>query len=148
MEKILRINLIPKNELETIIPLISQLNSGKVLEDVLKERLFEMKKMNYQCIGVYHVDNLIGICGFWILNKFYIGKHIEPDNVFISKEYRSMGVGKLMLDWILNHAKEIGCNSSEINCYVTNKRGIQFWEDQGYVAEGYHMRNVFDRNNE
>ncbi|WP_298480167.1 GNAT family N-acetyltransferase [uncultured Maribacter sp.] len=148
MEKNLRIIVIPENELDTIIPMIFLLNNGKVSEVTLKERLSEMIKLNYQCIGVYDDCKLIGICGFWILNKFYVGKHIEADNVFISKEYRSMGVGKLMLDWIANHAKDIGCNSSEINCYVDNKRGIQFWEDQGYVAEGYHMRNVFDRKNE
>lgn len=148
MDNKLEIVLIPESQLEKIIPLVYQLNSGKVSEKVLLERLSEMKKLNFQCIGVYDASKLVGICGFWILNKFYMGKHIEPDNVFISKEYRSLGIGKLMLDWILNHAKEIGCNSTEINCYVNNKRGIQFWEDQGYSRDGYHMRNVFDRNNE
>jgi len=148
MEKDFIVKLIPQEELETIIPLVFELNNGEISETVLKERLSEMKKINFQCAGVYTSSTLIGICGFWILNKFYIGKHIEPDNVFISKEYRSLGVGKLMLNWIVNYAKEIGCNSAEANCYVNNKSGVQFWKAQGYAPEGYHMRNVFDRKNE
>ncbi|RKR12956.1 acetyltransferase (GNAT) family protein [Maribacter vaceletii] len=148
MNSKLEILLIPQEELHTILPLVYELNNGKTSNKILEERLIEMKKMNFQCIGVYDVNKLIGICGFWILNKFYIGKHIEPDNVYIAKEYRSRGVGKLMLDWIYEYAKENNCNSSEINCYVKNTRGVQFWEEQGYTPEGYHMRNVFDRNNE
>ncbi len=148
MKNDLKIILIPEEKLETILPLVYDLNNKKIDLAILKNRLVEMKKMNFQCIGVYDTNKLIGICGFWILYKFYIGKHIEPDNVFISKEYRSKGVGKLMLDWIYNYAKENNCNSSEINCYVKNTRGVQFWEEQGYLPEGYHMRNVFDRNNE
>ncbi len=143
-----KIVLIPQHELHTILPLVYKLNDGKLSKEVLSERLENIKKTNYQCVGAYIDDKLIGICGIWILNKFYIGKHIEADNVFIEKEYRSYGVGKLMLDWVYNYAKEIGCNSTECNCYVDNKNGIKFWENQGYVAEGYHMRNVFDRNNE
>lgn len=148
MENELKIFLIPQEELHTILPLVVTLNEEKIERKILEERLTEMKKIGFQCIGVYDAEKLIGICGFWILNKFYIGKHIEPDNVFISKEYRSRGVGKLMLDWIYEYAKENNCNSSEINCYVKNTRGVQFWQEQGYVPEGYHMRNVFDRNNE
>ncbi len=144
----LKIVLIPQHELHSILPLVYKLNDGKLSKEVLSERLENIKKTNYQCVGAYIDDKMIGICGIWILNKFYIGKHIEADNVFIEKEYRSYGVGKLMLDWVYNYAKEIGCNSTECNCYVDNKKGIKFWENQGYVAEGYHMRNVFDRNNE
>lgn len=82
--------------------------------------------MNYECVGVYDEDKLIGICGMWILNKLYVGKHIEPDNVFVLPEYRSAGVGKLMLDWVIDYAKEIGCDATEVNCYVENLKGKQF----------------------
>ena len=96
----------------------------------------------YQCLGAYDKEELIGICGVWVLNKLYIGRHLEPDNVFVLPEYRSSGVGKLMLDKVLNYALEIGCNTTEINCYINNEKGIQFWNNQGYKAIGYHMQKV------
>ncbi|PCJ97238.1 MAG: GNAT family N-acetyltransferase [Flavobacteriaceae bacterium] len=138
-----KVELIPRNQMETILPLIVLLNEGRIDFETLKHRLSQMMPMNYECVGVYDGDKLIGICGIWMLNKLYAGKHIEPDNVFVLKEYRSAGVGKLMLDWVINYAKEIGCDTTEVNCYVKNLKGKKFWEDQGYEVVGYHMQQFF-----
>ncbi|MEQ8220389.1 MAG: GNAT family N-acetyltransferase [Arenibacter sp.] len=125
-----------------ILPLVQMLNNYKIPFETLKKRLQDMLMDGYQCLGAYDKEELIGICGVWVLNKLYIGRHLEPDNVFVLPEYRSSGVGKLMLDQVLNYGLEIGCNTTEINCYINNEKGIQFWNNQGYKAIGYHMQKV------
>tara|TARA_R110001583_G_scaffold12354_4_gene54946 strand:- start:155 stop:586 length:432 start_codon:yes stop_codon:yes gene_type:complete len=137
-----QIGFIPKENINEILPLVQMLNNYKIPVETLKRRLQDMLMDGYQCLGAYDKDELIGICGVWVLNKLYVGKHLEPDNVFVLPEYRSSGVGKLMLDRVLNYALEIGCNTSEINCYINNDKGIQFWNNQGYKAIGYHMQKV------
>ena len=134
--------LIPKENINDILPLVQMLNNGKFPVEILKKRLQDMLRDGYQCLGVYDKEALIGICGIWVLNKLYVGKHIEPDNVYVLPEYRSSGVGKLMMDWVFNYALEIGCDASEVNCYIKNEKGIQFWNNQGYKAIGYHMQKV------
>lgn len=142
-----KIALIPYDAMESIIPLVIQLNKGKLPVEVLKTRLQEMLAMGgYQCIGVYDNDKLIGCCGFWILNKLYAGKHVEPDNVFVEENHRSAGVGELMLNWLFNYAKSIDCIGAEVNCYAHNVKGIKFWESQGFEALGYHMIKKFEEN--
>jgi GNAT superfamily N-acetyltransferase len=137
-----QIGFIPKENINEILPLVQMLNNYKIPVETLKRRLQDMLMDGYQCLGAYDKDELIGICGVWVLNKLYVGKHLEPDNVFVLPEYRSSGVGKLMLDRVLSYALEIGCNTSEINCYINNDKGIQFWDSQGYKAIGYHMQKV------
>lgn len=137
-----QIGFIPKENMNEILPLVQMLNTYKIPVETLKRRLQDMLIDGYQCLGAYDKDELIGICGVWVLNKLYVGKHLEPDNVFVMPEYRSSGVGKLMLDRVLSYALEIGCNTSEINCYINNDKGIQFWNNQGYKAIGYHMQKV------
>ena len=145
MEKDLKIELIPYDKMETILPLVVQLNERRIPNDVLADRLKNMLEMGgYQCIGVYHQDELVGICGFWVLNKLYAGKHIEPDNVFVKEAYRSQGVGELMMNWLFEHAKEIGCERAEVNCYAKNIKGKKFWEAMGFMPLGYHMIKKFD----
>lgn len=139
------IKLIPYAEMESIIPLVIQLNKGKYPETVLKSRLMDMLEMGgYQCIGVYNDKKLIACCGFWVLNKLYAGKHVEPDNVFVEEEYRSTGVGELMLNWLFDYAKSINCIGAEVNCYAHNEKGKKFWERKGFEALGYHMIKKFD----
>ena len=131
--------------MESILPLVFLLNNEQIEYAVLEERLKSMLTMGgYECIGVYDSDKLIGICGVWILNKLYAGKHVEPDNVFIKEQYRSRGVGQLMMDYLFQYAKEIGCEGTEVNCYVTNEKGQKFWERQGYKPLAYHYFMNFD----
>lgn len=140
-----KIERIPYDQMESILPLVELLNNGKIEYAILQERLKAMLTMGgYECIGVYDSEELIGICGLWVLNKLYVGKHLEPDNVFIKKEYRSKGVGQLMMDYLFNYAKEIGCVGSEVNCYVANEKGQKFWERQGYKPLAYHYFMNFD----
>ena len=133
------IKWIPKEKLKSILPLAYILNRETVPMELLESRLAEMIPMGYKCIGVYDQKELIGICGVWVLNKLYVGKHVEPDNVIISPEYQGKGIGELMMQFLNDYAKELNCETAEVNCYIKNERGKKFWESHGYVPLGYHL---------
>jgi GNAT superfamily N-acetyltransferase len=137
------IKLIPKDQLIAIIPLIKHLNPT-LYETTLKSRLEEMITQGYQCAGLYIDQQLIGLCGMWIMTKFYVGKHIEPDNVFILPEYRRLGLAKQLLDWVYDYGKSQGCIASELNCYISNETGDAFWEQEGFAKIGYHYHKSLE----
>lgn len=114
--------------------------NSTISEDVLKQRLDEMLTQGYQCIGIFDEDKLIGICGIWILTKYYVGKHIEPDNIIISSPYQNKNIGTQLMAWIYNYAKTNGCIASELNCYVGNKEAHRFWEKEGYEVIALHFQ--------
>ena len=113
--------------------------------NTLEARLDEMIAQGYQCVGVYDENELIGISGLWTLTKYYVGKHIEPDNVFILPKYQGKGIGELLLDWIFDYAKSIGCNASELNCYIDNDKAHKFWKNRGYEIKAYHFQKKFNK---
>lgn len=131
--------LIDTEYIEKIIPLLTQLDSS-IPDNVLKARLSEMVKQGYECVGIYKEDELIGICGIWTLVKYYVGKHIEPDNVFIKPEYRKLRIGHQLTAWLKEFALSRGCEAIELNCYLNNENGRYFWEANGYVAIGMHYQ--------
>ena len=141
MESI-EIKEIENKDIYTIIPLLQVLNKG-ISEELLKERLEDMVKQNYVCVGVYDNDNLIGICGLWILTKYYVGKHIEPDNVLILPEYQNRDIGKKLMLWVDKYAKEQGCVASELNCYIGNKKAHHFWGKEGYEVIALHFQKKY-----
>ena len=136
-------NFIAKEDIYSIIPFLHLLHKN-IPEEILKERLDEMIEFNYKCIGIFDEKRLIGICGIWILVKYYVGKHIEADNVIILPEYRNKKIGKDLIKYIEEYAKDIGCIASELNCYIQNEEGKRFWEQEGYKAIGYHFQKNFN----
>lgn len=133
------IRLIEKAEIFSILPLL-ELAYPKISKEVIEERLKDMLTKDYECVGIYDGEKLIGISGIWLLTKVYSGKHIEPDNVFILSKYQGKGIGKLMMDWILEYAKSLGHDALELNCYLHNENGHQFWLKQGYEQIGRHYQ--------
>ena len=133
------ISLIPNSNIDSILPLLQELNP-KVELLILKARLDDMLQSNYECVGVYDQNKLIGISGLWFLTKYYVGKHVEPDNVYILPEYQGKGIGRLLMNWIFDYARSKGCVASELNCYVNNTSGQKFWLDQGYELIAYHYQ--------
>ena len=138
----IKIELIDANNSLSIIPLLAILNPTIPIE-ALQSRLSEMITQGYKCVGAFDGEKLIGICGLWIMTKFYVGKHIEPDNVIILPEYRSKGVGKELMLWVYDYGKSQGCIASELNCYLSNTKGQEFWEAEGFKAIGYHYQKKF-----
>lgn len=137
-----KIELIPEDKMFTIIPLLRLLND-KIAVETLEERIKDMLKQQYKCVGVYEGDTLVGISGLWVLNKYYVGKHIEPDNVFIHPDYQGKGIGALLITWIEEYAKSIGCRAAELNCYVNNEGGVRFWLSAGFKLIGLHFQKKF-----
>lgn len=139
----IEIRLIPQEQIHSIIPLTQLLNPS-LPETILKSRLDEMVAQGYRCAGLYLEDNLIGICGLWIMTKLYVGKYIEPDNVVIVPEYRNQGYGQKLLEWVYQYGLGQGCIASELNCYITNETGNAFWQQEGFTKIGYHYQKQLE----
>lgn len=111
---------------------------------LLESRLDEMFERDYQCVGIYVEDDLIGVCGLWILMKYYSGRQLEPDNVYIKPKYQSNGIGKQLCDWLAEYARQQRCEVLELNCYLENKSGQHFWQDNDFTAIGLHYSKTID----
>jgi GNAT superfamily N-acetyltransferase len=141
MADVINIRLIPSDEMFSIIPLLRLLN-GAISEETLRERIREMVDQDYRCAGLFLNRQLVGICGLRIMTKYYVGRHVEPDNVIILPEYRSQGLGHCLMAWVHDYARSQGCVASELNCYISNVGGHSFWESEGYSAIAYHLQRA------
>ncbi|MCK0131181.1 GNAT family N-acetyltransferase [Flavobacteriaceae bacterium F08102] len=135
------VKFVPEESCHSIIPLLQELDSS-ISDEILSERLKEMFNHNYKCAGVYDGDELIAIAGVWVLYKYYIGKHIELDDVVVKPAYRSEGVGALMMDFVYEYARSIDCVAAELNSYIKSERATAYWEKNGFEKLGYHMRKM------
>jgi len=131
--------IIQKEFISEIIPLIQEFTDNKFPNDILEIRFSEMFTQNYECIGVFKGDMLIGLCGIWFQTRHYAGKSCEPDHVYIQPEYQGLGLGNKMFDYVEKYCKEKGCESLELNTYVQNTSSHKFYYNLGYKILGYHF---------
>lgn len=135
------VKLIKKENIYETVSLIQKINS-KTPTSLLKSRLDEMVNQNYECMGLYEKDKLIGICGLWYCTRHYIGKSAEVDHVVIDENYRNLGLGKFFFNAIYNYLKTKGIEATELNTYVANRKSHKFYYNEGFEIYGFHMVKV------
>ncbi|MCF4102402.1 GNAT family N-acetyltransferase [Gillisia sp. M10.2A] len=135
----LAFNKILKKDIELVLPFVEELGEYKVDNEVLRVRFEEMFDQNYECFGVYADKELIGVFGLWFMTRHYAGKSCEPDHVFVKKEFQNKGIGKDIFEFIFKYAISKGCETSELNSYVSNFRSHKFYMNHDYVIKGYHF---------
>jgi GNAT superfamily N-acetyltransferase len=131
-------NIISKEEILVILPLLKELNTT-TSDSILKDRILEMSHQNYECVGVYLNNKLIGMAGLWFMTRHYSGRSIEPDHVVITKKYQSKGIGKLLFNWIYDYANAKDCLAVELNSYTGNTASHKFYYNEGFKILGFHF---------
>ena len=77
---------IEEGNIDLIIPLVQKLDNNKDSDFILQQRFLEMFSQNYECLGVFDEDKLIGICGLWFCTRHYSGKSVELDHFYIDED--------------------------------------------------------------
>ncbi|WP_299441719.1 GNAT family N-acetyltransferase [uncultured Aquimarina sp.] len=132
-------NKILKPDFPEALPLIQKLMGHKLDDQLLLERFGEMFEQNYECWGVYLDTELIGVFGLWFMTRHYAGRSCEPDHVYIDDKYQGKGIGKIVFEWIYEYARTKGCETSELNSYVSNYPSHKFYLNQGYEIWAHHF---------
>ncbi len=125
-------------EIPGILPLV-ELANPKIPAATLASRLEAMRDSPYRCIGGFAGERLVAICGMWPGTKFYCGKYIELDNLFILEEYRRHQLGHRLFQWIEQLARQEGVEALMLDTYVTNTASHKFYYREGYEIVGYHF---------
>lgn len=125
--------------MHTIIPLLNELDPD-IGNEIIVSRVTDMVENGYECVGIYTKDDLIGICGIWTLYKYYVGKHMELDNVYIKPKFQSSGLGNLLINWLKEFANSRSYKAIELNCYQGNVRGNEFWLKNNFQELATHYQ--------
>lgn len=128
-----------QQELPGIFPFIKQLNP-KMTKRTFSKLLPQMITKGYRCAGAFDSDGtLLGIAGFWELCRFWCGMHVDIDNVVIDTTLRNRGIGKALVAWIEDWARQRGHSFAVLDSYAHNIDSHRFYYREGYVIRGYHF---------
>ncbi len=118
--------------------LVKQMNP-KLGKGEFNRRLKKMLGQGYRCIAYVESGQYLGICGFWQGTRFWCGDFIDLDNVVVDEKHRGRNIGKKLVVWVENLAKQAGCAQTGLDCYVTSDAAHRFYFREGYIIKGYHF---------
>lgn len=135
----IQFKIIPAESIDVVVPLVKKMSNPSITEPLLLKRFKEMVTQNYECIGVYDAEKLVGVSGLWFCTRHYSGRSVELDHVFIEDAYRNKGLGSKFVNWIQGYVKLKGCEAIELNAYIANEPSHKFYERDGFQKLGYHF---------
>ena len=85
-------------------------------------------------IAIAEMDGeVVGAAGFVIGHKLAWGKHMYIDDLVVSKQHQSGGIGGQLIAWLRKYAQERGCGQLHLDSGV-----------QRFAAHRFYLRNGFD----
>ncbi len=97
-------------------------------------RVLQQQKEGYQ-LAYLELDRAVrSVAGFRILNLLFSGRTLYIDDLVTEESDRSRGFGAALFDWLVEHAKEKGCE------YLTLDSGVQrFAAHRFYLVHGMEI---------
>lgn len=132
------IELVTKAAMLEQLPIIQQLYPEYTLE-IYGDLLDKMIPYNYKQVIVVEKGVTKALAGFWIGTKLWSGKYLELDNVVVHEDFRSLGIGSSITNYLNQKATDEKCNMMVLDAYTTNFAAQKFYMNQGFVPKGFHF---------
>lgn len=64
------------------------------------------------------------------------------DDLIVNKNYRNKGIGNLLLQNVINYAKEQNCETVELKSNINNEKSHKLYEKLGFKKQHYAFKKV------
>lgn len=123
-----------KKDLSQIKELLKQLTIVGDIED------HQINNNIFDNVYVYCIDDSVIGCATILIEDKIIhngGRVGHIEDVVVGDNHRGKGIGKLLIEYCSNIAKEAGCYKVILDCNTNN---VKFYENCGFTRSGVCMR--------
>lgn len=127
-------------EIEPAAALLHTLNP-EMPADLARERLDTVlaDHPHYQLVGAFIGGKLVGVSGAWIATKIWCGRYLEIDNLVVDPDFRSAGIGSLLIRHLEALGRELDCKILSLDSYTSNHASHRLYHRLGFEIWGFHF---------
>jgi GNAT superfamily N-acetyltransferase len=135
-----------KEDLAAILVLYADL--GDILDVFAAERIFERMQRypNYALYVVVVDEKIIGTFALLIMDN--LAHKGTPsgivEDVVVSSQWRGQGVGKQMMQFVMEQCKQAGCYKLMLSSNLKREAAHKFYESLGFQRHGYSFQVLLD----
>jgi GNAT superfamily N-acetyltransferase len=109
------------------------------------ERVLRQQKEGYQLAFLESEGEVCAVAGYRLLESLFSGKFLYVDDLVTRERDRSCGFGGQLLDWLIEQAREHGCQNLELDSGVQRFDAHRFYFSQRMSISSYHFRIKIDQ---
>ena len=99
------------------------------------EQMIESRDL-FQCfVAENNNKEIAGFASFYFVYNSWSGKGIYLDDLYVTNPFRKQGIGKLLLDTIIQLAKDQQCKKLRWQVSRWNTNAIDFYKKMGAVID-------------
>ena len=104
------------------------------------ERVVRQQKEGYQLAFLESEGEVCAVAGYRFLESLFSGKFLYVDDLVTRESDRSCGFGGQLLDWLIEQAREHGCENLELDSGVQRFDAHRFYFSKRMSISSYHFR--------
>lgn len=130
----IKIRSAAESDFAQIIELFKEFAVFEKLPDKMTNSVEQMlkEKEYFNCFVAENEDKVIlGYSTYFFSYHTWIGKSLYMDDLYVKENYRNKGIGRRLLESIIEFAKKEECNKVRWQVSNWNKNGQEFYKKMG-----------------
>lgn len=128
------------DEIRKCFPVMCELRTHVSDERDFVDRVLRQQEQGYQLAFLESDGEVCAAAGYRFLESLFSGKNIYVDDLVTREQDRSRGYGGELLDWLINEAREHGCETLELDSGVQRFDAHRFYFSKRMSISSYHFR--------
>jgi GNAT superfamily N-acetyltransferase len=108
--------------------------------DQFVERVLRQQKEGYQLAFLEFENEVRAVAGYRFLESLFSGEFLYVDDLVTRERDQSRGFGGQLLDWLIEKAREHGCENLELDSGVQRFDAHRFYFSKRMSISSYHFR--------
>lgn len=125
-----------EEQIERCFPVMSQLRAGFSPESFVKQ-VKRQQEAGYvlTCLSQNPDDAILAVAGWRVRENLAMGPHLYVDDLVTSESRRGKGLGKTLLEHVVERGRQAGCSLALLDSGVQRFPAHRF-----YLREGFDIR--------
>jgi GNAT superfamily N-acetyltransferase len=133
-------------DIRRCFPVMRELRTHIADAEDFVERVQRQLKQGYHLAFVESEREVRAVAGYRFLESLFSGKNLYVDDLVTRDSDRSRGFGGELLDWLIEQAREKGCENLELDSGVQRFDAHRFYFSKRMSISSYHFRIKIEPN--